>query len=166
MFRKKENLYSRCFSSSTIRIAELTTYHYPEGQNRSVAGGRKHRQSHKNLTNITADDPTKPLNFMEERIKYVYEHPETLVDIEFYNRSNILKNIWVEPTCISIDLESDTEYKIVTHDRFFRMEFDENNQVIFYLQHSFGFKLYKRPASKEVINQNEWILDNDCSDIN
>lgn len=113
-----------------------------------------------------ADEQHKQLNFMEERVKYFYEHPETLVDIEFFNRTNALKNIWVEPACTSIDLDNDTEYKIVTHDRFFRIEFDKDNQVIFYLQYSFGFKLYKRPASDDVTNKNEWVLDYDCSDIN
>lgn len=114
---------------------------------------------------VQKDEP-KQLDFMEERIKFFYEHPETLVDIEFSNRTNTLTNIWVEPACTSIDLDKDTEYKIVSHDRFFRMEFDKDNQVVFYLQYSFGFKLYKRASSADVVNKNEWLLDYDCSDIN
>jgi len=113
-----------------------------------------------------AHEQPEQLNFMDKRVKYFYEHPETLVDIEFFNRTNTLRNIWVEPACTSIDLDKETEYKIVTHDRFFRMEFDNNNQVIFYLQYSFGFKLYKRPTSDDVTNKNAWVLDYDCSDIN
>lgn len=107
----------------------------------------------------------RPLNFMEERIKYFYEHPEALIDIEFSNRTKQTVNIWVELACVSIDLNQETEYKITTHDRYFRMEFDENNRVVFYLQYSFGFKLYKRPISKNNSSQ-EWQLDYDCSDIN
>jgi hypothetical protein len=102
----------------------------------------------------------------EEIIRYFYEHPETLVDIEFSNRTNTLTNIWVEPTCVSIDLDKNTEYKIVTHDKFLRIEFDADNQVILYLQYSFGFKLYKRPASEKVHNPHEWVIDYDCSDNN
>jgi len=122
-------------------------------------------QSSETLKDAKEDEP-KQLNFMEERVKYFYEHPETLVDIEFSNRTNTLTNIWVEPACTSIDLHKDTEYKIVSHDRFFRIEFDKDNQVILYLQYSFGFKLYKRPSSADAVNKNEWLLDYDCSDIN
>ena len=51
-----------------------------------------------------------------------------------YLGSRTLENIWVEPTCMSIDLDHETEYKIVSDDRFFRIEFDKDNQIIFYLQ--------------------------------
>ncbi len=108
---------------------------------------------------------TRPLNFFEERIKYLYEHPENLVDIEFSNRTKQTVHIWVEMACISIDLDQETEYKIVTHDKSFRMEFDNNNQVVFYLQYSFGFKLYKRPIPKEH-SSHEWLIEYDCSSIN
>ncbi len=115
---------------------------------------------------IVNDENPEQVNFIDERIKIFYEHPERLVDIEFSNRTNTLKNIWIEPACTSINLDHETEYRIVTHDKFFRMEFDNDNQVIFYLQYSFGFKLYKRLRSDEVVNKNEWIIDYDCSHIN
>ena len=91
---------------------------------------------------------------------------QALVEIEFSNKTNNLKNIWVEPICMSIDLDHETEYKIITDDRFFRIEFDKDDQVIFYLQYRFGFKLYKRLISIDVINKNEWLLDSDYSEIN
>lgn len=122
-------------------------------------------KSSETLKEVQEYEPNQ-LNLIEERVKYFYDHPETLVDIEFSNRTNTLTNIWVEPSCTSIDLDKDTEYKIVSHDRFFRMEFDKDNQIIFYLQYSFGFKLYKRASTSEVVNKNEWLLDYDCSDIN
>jgi len=92
--------------------------------------------------------------------------PSKPIEIEFFNRTKSIVNVWVEPTCVSIDLDDNTEYKMVTEERFFRLEFDENGQLIFYLQYSFGFKLFKRPASAMVHNPNEWILEFDWSDIN
>jgi len=105
-------------------------------------------------------------DFIDERIKYFYENPAFLVDIEFSNRTNTLKNIWVEPSGVSIELTNATEYKITTHDKFFRLEFDNSNQVVLYLQYSFGFKLYKRPANHEGVNNNDWVLESDSSNIN
>lgn len=89
-----------------------------------------------------------------------------MVEIEFGNRTNIKKYIWVEPTCVSIEIEAETEYQIKTHDKTFRIEFDKEEIIIFYLQFSFGFILNKRPTSKEVKNPNPWTLDTDCSEIN
>ncbi|MFT3704509.1 MAG: hypothetical protein QM802_19230 [Agriterribacter sp.] len=103
---------------------------------------------------------------VDDRIKYFYEHPETLVDIVFSNRTKQTVHIWVELACVAIELDHETEYKIVTHDRYFRMEFDKHNQVVFYLQYSFGFKLYKRAISKDIPSKINWQLDLDYSDIN
>lgn len=89
-----------------------------------------------------------------------------LVEIEFFNRTKNVVNVWVEPTCFSINLDNNTEYKLVTHERNFRLEIDHNTDLIFYLEYSFGFKLFKRAAVAQPINPNEWILDFDCSDIN
>ena len=91
---------------------------------------------------------------------------EKLIEIEFFNRTRNVMNIWVEPTCVSIDLVDNMEYKIISHDKSFRIEFDKEGQIIFYLQYSFGFKLYKRTTNGEIINKADWILDFDCSDIN
>ncbi|MFY0602198.1 MAG: hypothetical protein JXR03_21155 [Cyclobacteriaceae bacterium] len=105
-------------------------------------------------------------SLFEEMVKAVYDDPKIPVDIEFYNRTGKLTNIWIEPSCQSIDLEKGMEYKVVSHDRFFRLEFDEDNQVIFYCQYSFGCKIFKRQSSKDIQNPNEWELEIDLSDIN
>ncbi len=101
-----------------------------------------------------------------EKVKQLYNDPANLVVLEFANRTNVEKFVWVEPACISIELEADTEYQIITHDRTFRMEFDKNETLIFYLQYSFGFILNKRPTSKQIDNPHPWTLNIDCSDIN
>ena len=88
------------------------------------------------------------------------------VEIEFFNRTKSMVTVNVEPTCVSIDLDDNTEYKMVTGERFFRLEFDDHGQLIFYLQYSFGFQLFKRAASPMLHNPNEWILEFDWSDIN
>jgi hypothetical protein len=104
-------------------------------------------------------------SFFTKKVDYFYKHPELLVDIVFANRTDNKKIVWVEPTCVEFEIDENAEFRIVTHDKFFRIEFD-NDRVIFYLQHSFGFKLYKRSTSEEIVNPNSWILDFDTSDIN
>lgn len=89
-----------------------------------------------------------------------------LSEIEFANRTDQKKTLWIEPNCIEFSLDAQTEYKISTHGKFFRIEFDKDDFIVFYLQYSFGFKLYKRSTSKEAINPNEWRLDQDMSEIN
>ena len=108
----------------------------------------------------------KPTNFGDERVQFFYKNPDYQTDIEFNNRTGELINIWVEPSCQEIDLEKGFEYKVLTHDKSFRIEFDIDNQIIFYLQHSFGFKLYKREYSSDYKNQKDWILEDDTSMIN
>ena len=78
----------------------------------------------------------KPI--FKNRIDYFYKHPELLIDIEFANRTDRNKRVWVEPTCEEFEIDSNTEYRIVTHDKFFRIDFDSDNSIIFYLQYSFG----------------------------
>lgn len=102
----------------------------------------------------------------KDKIKFFYDNPKLLVEIEFGNRTDEKKTLWIEPTCVEFELDAQTEYKIITHDKYFRIEFDKDDLIVFYLQYSFGFKLYKRPTSKEIINPNDWILDIDTSEIN
>lgn len=102
----------------------------------------------------------------KDKIKSFYKNPNLLIEIEFANRSDEKKTLWIEPTCVEFTLDAQMEYKILTHDKSFRIEFDREDFITFYLQHSFGFKLYKRTASKEVKNPNEWELDQDTSEIN
>ena len=101
-----------------------------------------------------------------EKIKKLYNDPMNLVVIEFANRTAIKKYIWIEPTCVSIEIEKNTEFQVITHDRTFRIEFDTEETIIFYLQYSFGFILNKRPTSNKIPNPHSWSLEIDCSDIN
>jgi hypothetical protein len=102
----------------------------------------------------------------KEKIKKLYNTPGKLVEIEFANRTDIKKFVWVEPTCVSIEIDAQTEYKILTHDKTFRIEFDKDETIIFYLQYSFGFILYKRLVSETNPNLNSWKVDIDLSEIN
>jgi hypothetical protein len=97
--------------------------------------------------------------------KKLYKDPANLVDIEFANRTDEERYIWIEPSCEEIHLKSDTEYRVITHDKSFRIEFDKD-MIVFYFQYSFGFRLYKRPASEDIPNPHEWTLDFDNSDNN
>jgi hypothetical protein len=102
----------------------------------------------------------------KSRVNHFYKNPDLLVDIEFANKTDKPKRVWVEPTCIEFELDKETEYKILTNDKSFRIEFDSDNSIIFYLQYTFSCKLFKRPVSDQIRNPNEWILDLDFSDIN
>ncbi len=112
----------------------------------------------------------KPLSFLKEsitkyRLAYLYKHQNLLIDIEFVNSTNEKKRVWVEPSCVEFEIDANTEYKILTHDKFFRIDFRSQDLIIFYLQYTFGLKLYKREISTEIRNPNKWILDQDYSDI-
>ncbi len=96
---------------------------------------------------------------MSDLFKRLYENPDILVNIAFSNKTKKKIFIWVEPTCVSIDLDANTEYKIVSHERYFSMDFNEDNNIVFWLEYSFGFQLYKRIGA-------DWTLDYDCSEIN
>jgi len=107
-------------------------------------------------------------NFKNEKKKILdlYKDSNNLVIIEFANNTAIKKFVWVEPTCVSIELAAETEYQIITHDKTFRIEFNEQETITFYLQYSFGFVLNKRPYFKTTNNLHPWVLDLDCSQIN
>ena len=98
-------------------------------------------------------------------LKRIYSNPDALVDIEFHNRGSEVKPLWIEPICQEVELEASTEFKITTHERNFRFEYDREGMMIVYLQYTFGCKLYKRPSSEEVRNPNPWELLLDFSDI-
>jgi hypothetical protein len=115
--------------------------------------------------NLTNDDSLsgKWSKAISEQWKKVYSNPENLVEIKFYNTTDCIKYVWVEPAAYSIELEPNTEYKIVTHEKQFSIEYDSESQITLRMDYSFGFKLYK----KEVKNANDtWVLDVDISDIN
>lgn len=85
------------------------------------------------------------------------------IELEFYNATAENKVLWVELACIEIILDAQTEYKIVSDDKMFRLEFREK-MIVVYLQTRFGFKLYRRDAAR--INSTTWVLETDLSDIN
>lgn len=99
-------------------------------------------------------------------LKRIYRNPDALVDIEFYNRSNQGKLLWIEPICQEVELKAGTEFKITTHERNFRFEYNREGLMIMYLQYTFGCKLYKRASSEEIRNPYAWELLLDFSDIN
>ena len=102
----------------------------------------------------------------KEEIKEIYQDPSRLVRIEFANRGATVRNIWVEPSCESIDVEANTEYLVITHDNYFRIEFCEDGNIVFWFQYTFGFILCKRPVSERIPNPNEWQIEFDSSHIN
>jgi hypothetical protein len=85
------------------------------------------------------------------------------IELEFYNATAESKVLWVELACVEITLDAQTEYKIVSDDKMFRLEFREK-MIILYLQTRFGFKLYRRDLAR--IDSTTWVLDTDLSDIN
>ena len=88
------------------------------------------------------------------------------MEIEFYNRTDKIKKLWVEPSCEEIDLDSNSEFKIVTQEEYIRFEYDSDDFIILYLQYSFGFKLYKRKYKSNIDPTFSWELVFDHSDIN
>lgn len=93
-----------------------------------------------------------------------YADPEKLIEFKFGNKTNHVKYVWVEPAAISLELDSNTEYKIVTHEKSFTIEIDSESQFTLWMDYSFGFKLYKRVIDNKKVTS-DWILDIDLSDI-
>jgi hypothetical protein len=102
----------------------------------------------------------------EKILREIYNKPEMLTEIEFANRGELPKKVWVELACCDLTIDAKTEYKIVTHDKAFRIEFDTDGGIIFYLQYSFGYKLYKRAVDNNFRTDRTWELDFDWSEIN
>ncbi len=102
----------------------------------------------------------------EEALKSIYNDPTMLTEIVSANKSQTYKHVRVELACFDFDIDPETEYKIVTQDRSFKIEFDRYGDMDFYLQSSIGFQLYKRPVSKEFPNPNLWKMELDLSHIN
>jgi len=109
------------------------------------------------------ETPNNELN--PEFWKDVYANPDNLVELKFYNRTDHVKYLWVEPNAISIELDLNTEYKIVTHERGFDFEYTSEHQMSVWMDRSFGFKLYKRPH-RDINAPADWELEMDSSDIN
>lgn len=80
-----------------------------------------------------------------------------VVGIEFYNRTATKLLLWIELSCDELELTSDTEYRLESLETEYRIEFDQDCVIIYY-QYSFGPKILKRPASKEIRNPAPWEL--------
>lgn len=101
-------------------------------------------------------DPENPSLYWKE----VYRNPETLVGIRFANPTTTTRYVWIEPTAYSLELEPNTEYKLFTHEKQFTIEYDSDSQFTLWLDHSFGFMLYKKIIKGE---SEAWELDIDLS---
>ena len=92
----------------------------------------------------------------QEQLRELYNNPNSLCEIELVNNTKRLKFIWCEPSCLGIDLDENFDYKIVTHDKSFRIEFTDKDNITFWVNNSFGFKLYKREKGTT-----HWTIDID-----
>lgn len=94
-------------------------------------------------------------NDKTEYWKQIYSNPDNLVEIKFANPTDSLKTVWLEPVGDWIKLDPYTEYKIVTHDRKFTIEYTSAHEFTFWLENAFGCILYKRAIKAP---QNDWEL--------
>ncbi len=82
-----------------------------------------------------------------------------LIELTFSNNSTKIIFIWTEPAAYQIELPPKHEYKLITDDKEFTFEFEDNN-LTFWLQNKFGYRLLKKP-----ISQNIWKTDIDTFNI-
>jgi hypothetical protein len=85
------------------------------------------------------------------------------VAIEFYNSNDTFRTLWIEPACIELVIDNETEYRVVADETEYRIEFTKDI-IILWLQYRFSPKVFKRTFKSGVGNQ-EWILEQDYSDI-
>ncbi len=81
----------------------------------------------------------------------------TVIGLEFYNRTATKLFLWIELSCDQLELTPDTEYRLESSETEYRIEFDKDYITLYY-QYSFGPKILKRPASKEITNPAPWEL--------
>lgn len=92
--------------------------------------------------------------------KEVYSNPANLVEIVLTNPTDQVRKVWVEPAAYMIKLDPRSEYKLVTHDRLFRLEFDAADRSTLWLERSVGFILYKLVMEDAAY---QWVVEMDCS---
>lgn len=83
-----------------------------------------------------------------------------MTEILFSNNSNSPKYVWVEPVAYSIELDGHMQFRFVTNETSFAIEYDSDQQFTLRLDNSVSFTLYKRPL-KEVGQHAEWTVDID-----
>jgi len=83
-----------------------------------------------------------------------------LIEFTFENQSEKEILIWTEPSAYEIAIPPQFEYKLITDDKQFRFKFD-NNDITFWLETRFGYKLMKR----ELSPNSKWKIDIDTFNI-
>ena len=94
----------------------------------------------------------------------IEEKVKPIIGIEFYNRQATKLTLWIELSCIELELESATEYRIESDETEYRIEF-ASDHVTLYLQNRFGPKVLKRPYSSDFNRVRPWQIEEDYSDI-
>lgn len=88
------------------------------------------------------------------------DYSKDAVEIVLTNSNQKALRIYCEPSCFYFELKKGADYKIVTRDKSYWIDFMENNEVTFGLNHSCGFKLYKFE-----IDNSDWVLEEDLSEL-
>ena len=91
-------------------------------------------------------------------------HAENLISIEFENKTDEIKRLWIEPTCVEFTLDKASEFMLVAKDDTYAIQFN-TDYITLFLQYTFDLRLYKRPISEEFKNPNEWELIEDYFDL-
>jgi hypothetical protein len=86
-----------------------------------------------------------------------------MTEILFSNSSDSAKFVWVEPLAYPIELDGQTEYRLVTHETTFAIDYTSGNQFTLRLDNSIYFTLYKRSLQAGAENL-EWTVDIDFLD--
>jgi len=81
-----------------------------------------------------------------------------LIELSFENQTGKALWIWNEPQAYGLDIPDGYEYKIITDDKQLRLQFEQNN-LILWLENSFGCKIMKRKIG------GEWEVDLDTMSI-
>ena len=85
-----------------------------------------------------------------------------LIEFTFENKSDKEVFIWTEPAAYEIVIPPQFEYKLITDDKEFAIEFNNDNMT-FWLVTKFGYKLLKRKLSTNP--KEKWEIDIDTFDI-
>jgi len=88
------------------------------------------------------------------------DNSDNIVEFEFSNSTNETKYIWVEPIAYSIEIDPNSQYKLMTLEKSFAIEYTSDNQFTLWMNSNHRFKLFKRPLPKGLEIQ-DWSLDID-----
>mgnify|MGYP003579084968 CR=1 FL=1 len=84
-----------------------------------------------------------------------------LISIEFINRSSEQRKFWIEPYCVEFEPDANWEFKLISNERSYQLDFDSDATVIW----MGDFQLFKRPTSEATPNPNLWELEIDYLSI-